>query len=171
MKLIIVSPEKNHPKEFDVYNAVYNHPKLAHIHIRKKNDIKIDWESLKNMAQKLVISQNLSAPIQCLGVHGKSSSFSESAHSLIEATNSKAQFCYIGPIYPSISKKGYENNQLLSEIKKLNDIPKHWVALGGIDFDKIEALKNLGFKTIAVLGGVWQNNEPKDTALKILNAL
>lgn len=171
MKLVIISPEENHPSEIALYQDIYQHPKLEHIHIRKKNNCTINWLELEKFRHKLVVSQNLECPFDCLGKHGSSSNYSESTHSINEAEESKAQFCYLSPLYPSISKKGYKNIGLLNEVKQLYKIPKNWIALGGINQDHLRDLKQLGFSYAAVLGAVWTSENPTETAKKFLSTL
>lgn len=67
----------------------------------------------------------------------------------------KYSYHFISPIFPSISKPGYQNEQLLE-----NGIPTEFInhknfALGGITAENIPLLKVNGFAGAAVLGAIW----------------
>ena len=42
----------------------------------------------------------------------------------------------------------------------MNDKKKKIIALGGIDEDKIDMVNDSGFSGIALLGAIWQNENP-----------
>lgn len=92
-------------------------------------------------------------------------------HSLDELKNHKGkyEYAFLSPIFNSISKQGYKSNFDLNEVKeKIKE--ENIIALGGIDEDKIEACRELGFAGVAVLGSVWKNSDPvgKFKSLKAL---
>lgn len=173
MKLVVISPENHHAAEKAIYKRIISEPKISHLHLRRKNALSPqEWAFFQPFAKKTVFSRACGTPpYSCKGEHGQHSKTSSSSHSVLEAYSCRAQFCYISPIYPSISKQGYSNEDLLPAIKELKNIPKNWVALGGIQPDNIEELKILGFKNIAVLGFIWNAPNPSDALDSILNAL
>jgi len=82
-----------------------------------------------------------------------------SAHSFDELNNLPfdTDYVFLSPIYDSISKPNYNSNfedkvKLKEELKKTNI---KVIALGGIDNDKIDELKELGFNGYAQLGSFW----------------
>ena len=82
-----------------------------------------------------------------------------SCHSLEEVKLYKDDFDYVflSPIFDSISKKGYKSAFTEEELKKASQdgiIDKKVVALGGVTFDKISFLKDLGFGGAAMMGGL-----------------
>lgn len=82
-----------------------------------------------------------------------------SCHSLEEVKLYKDNFDYVflSPIFDSISKKGYKSAFTEKELKKASQdgiIDKKVVALGGVTFDKISFLKDLGFGGAAMMGGL-----------------
>ena len=82
----------------------------------------------------------------------------------------KYDLAFLSPIWNSISKEGYDtpfdldklkgqlSNMRIQHIK--NDQSIDLYALGGIDEDKISQAQELGFDGVAVLGCVWQSNDP-----------
>jgi hypothetical protein len=173
MKLILISPEK--PNEFEeaIYQTAFDEPKIAHIHIRRHSPLtNQEWDNLRPFASKLVYSVTCGhPPFKCKGSHGLSSGISVSAHCIEEALRSREQYCYISPIYPSISKKGYSNSTLLGDIKQRCNIPKNWVALGGVSAVRIPEIKQLGFEHAAILGAIWESANPMESFLELLDAL
>lgn len=95
---------------------------------------------------------------------------SVSFHSLEEIQKSELQFDYgfLSPVFDSISKEGYQSRFKAGELKLfLKDMKAKIIALGGIDEDKIEPVRNMGFSGIALLGAIWQNEHPADKFKRI----
>lgn len=83
---------------------------------------------------------------------------SYSCHSL-EEVKEKKEFCdyvFLSPIYNSISKEGYNSGFDLMELKKSKEIDEKVFALGGINEDKFEELKEIGFGGAGLLGSIWK---------------
>lgn len=75
------------------------------------------------------------------------------------------EYAFYGPVFNSISKPGYP---ALSAAKLSLPAGKDGIkliALGGIELDKVEKIKHLGFDGMAVLGAVWSNK--KESVLKL----
>ncbi len=91
---------------------------------------------------------------------------SASAHSIneLERLNGHFKHLIVSPIFPSISK---ENHSYPWNYSKLNDClnssstqPKSLCfAVGGIDINKIEMIKNTNFDGIGLLGAIWNHPE------------
>lgn len=97
---------------------------------------------------------------------------SVSFHSLEEILKSEIPFEYgfLSPVFNSISKEGYQSRFNAGELKLfLKDTKAKIIALGGIDEDKIETVREMGFSGIALLGAVWQNEQPVDKFKQIKN--
>lgn len=62
------------------------------------------------------------------------------------------QYLLLGPVFDSISKKGYSGKAHL-----FNTIPPNCIAIGGIDASNIMRVKAMGFHGAALLGAIWQN--------------
>ena len=85
---------------------------------------------------------------------------SQSVHHLedLPSLNTKLNYVFYGPVYQSISKKGYEPKvplslvkETLSNLSKLTVRPKVY-ALGGVRRKKIIPLAQAGFDGLALLG-------------------
>ena len=97
-------------------------------------------------------------------------SSSRSLHKIEELVQLKENFEYVflGPVFRSISKKGYgpkiSLNQIFSVLKNdalnhLSKKPKVY-ALGGIRKKKMIRLAEVGFSGVALLGAVWGSSDP-----------
>lgn len=98
-------------------------------------------------------------------------SLSASFHALeeVEKFENKFDYGFLSPVFDSISKEGYKSKFDFSELKTflmnrkvLNNRSGNaiLIALGGIDEDKIEKAKKIGFSGIALLGAIWQSENP-----------
>ena len=102
---------------------------------------------------------------------------SVSFHSMneIEKFDAKFDYGFLSPLFDSISKEGYKSSFNLTEVKEFfRTYPLgrtgeglFLIALGGIDEDKIDSIKELGFSGIALLGAVWQSENPLEKFKRI----
>ncbi|MBQ9312058.1 MAG: thiamine phosphate synthase [Bacteroidales bacterium] len=86
---------------------------------------------------------------------------SVSCHSIeeFEKWSSVADYCFLSPIFDSISKENYTSKFALSDLKTLFEnkiLNNKVVALGGVNFENIKELTNIGFTSFAMLGRLWQ---------------
>ncbi|MDA3823991.1 MAG: thiamine phosphate synthase [Bacteroidales bacterium] len=85
---------------------------------------------------------------------------STSTHSIEELRLIDGQFDYafLSPIFPSISKQGYEGNLDMQEVESYlrSNYQTKVIALGGIDNSNIKQLKEWGFDGHAQLGSIWK---------------
>ncbi|WP_300690283.1 thiamine phosphate synthase [Chryseobacterium sp.] len=83
------------------------------------------------------------------------------------------EYTFISPFFPSISKKGYgENSTVLESIKHRRNLDVKLIALGGIDLAHIQEALDAGADGVALLGAVWESEEPINSFKKcIKNAL
>lgn len=78
------------------------------------------------------------------------------------------EYCFLSPIFNSISKPDYQAGWELVVLEKmLQDHKLPIVALGGIDDSNIQEVKRLGFYGAGVLGAVWLANDPVQSYLKL----
>ncbi len=92
-------------------------------------------------------------------------SVSRSCHTLDELAQDAGLYDYsfLSPIYDSISKKGYKANfsdETLTKARECGIVNERVVALGGVEPEKMRELRSWGFGGAAVLGGLWQGEEP-----------
>ena len=98
-----------------------------------------------------------------------------SAHSFdeIEEHQSTYSHFFISPVFNSISKPSYTSNFTLEELnqfsKRKPDL--NLIALGGIDEKSIEQIKHIAFSAYALLGAVWQSEEPESIFEKLSKLL
>jgi len=94
---------------------------------------------------------------------------SRSLHKLDELKDLKEplDYCFFGPVYESISKKGYvpkvslpELGGVLYNLKKTKSKTPLIYALGGVRRRKIPELFNLGFDGVTLLGSIWGKKDP-----------
>ncbi len=94
---------------------------------------------------------------------------SRSLHRLDELKDLKEpiDYCFFGPVYESISKKGYvpkvslpELGSILYNQKKAKAKKPMIFALGGVRRRKIPELFNLGFDGVTLLGSIWGKKDP-----------
>lgn len=83
-----------------------------------------------------------------------------SCHSLEEVKLYKDDFDYVflSPIFDSISKQGYKSAFTEDELRRASEesiIDEKVVALGGVTYDRISLLKDLGFGGAAMMGGAF----------------
>lgn len=77
------------------------------------------------------------------------------------------EYAFISPLFPSISKKGYgENSTVLESIKYRKNPDVKLIALGGIDLARIQEALDAGADGVALLGAVWESEEPINTFKK-----
>ncbi len=81
---------------------------------------------------------------------------------------------FFGPVFPSISKPGYATeltaqvergvppNEISSLLNSRTSCERRTavLALGGITADRLPQIRALGFDGVAVLGAVWQADDP-----------
>lgn len=81
-------------------------------------------------------------------------------------------YCFLSPIYSSISKKGYGPGKELQDKSSLGSYVASSrapvVALGGIQPQNFEEIAELGFQGVALLGCVWNQPDPVEAATEAL---
>ncbi len=85
---------------------------------------------------------------------------SVSCHSLeeVEAIEHNIEYCFLSPIFDSISKVGYQSNFDLDDIsEKIKQSENNIIALGGINTSNAKQCLKANFSGVAVLGCLWNN--------------
>ena len=182
--IILISPPSKKSGEVEILTKLFD-AGLSRFHLRKPS-----W-SVQELSQylsqvpteyvsKIVIhrSPELLKDFALAGYHHTSTepirqikgSQSRSLHKLSALINLRdpLDYAFFGPVYHSISKKGYTPKISLNEIfaffnsgklKELPKVPKIY-ALGGIRKKKIKKLSQIGFNGVALLGSVWGSRDP-----------
>jgi thiamine-phosphate pyrophosphorylase len=89
----------------------------------------------------------------------KGFTLSTSIHDLEEYKNLSELFDYAfyGPVYTSISKPNYKPKQEVLPKLEQKERKVKLIAIGGVDADKLMALRDAGFDGAALLGAVWNS--------------
>jgi thiamine-phosphate pyrophosphorylase len=99
---------------------------------------------------------------------------SASFHNLqeLQETTITYDYVFLSPIFDSISKKNYPSQ---IDLKQASDFLLHnkkglkVIALGGIDVGNISILREVGFDGIALLGAIWNSEDP-DNKFKLIKS-
>lgn len=166
---------------------------LEIFHIRKKsyseNEIRTFIEQIPEKYYNRIVLHShyhLAKEYNLKGIHvpvdfkceASNGTLSVSFHTLdeVEKCENKFDYGFISPLFDSISKEGYKSKFNFPELKLfLKDRKflsgrageRHLIALGGIDEDKIDVVKELGFSGIALLGAIWQSENPLEKFKRI----
>ncbi len=154
-------------------------PDIDFIHIRKPNATKAEVERLLQQIpsqyyNRLVLHDyyELAQQYHLHGVHlnsrnpkppkGWLGAVSISCHSIAElAERRKEPFAYmsLSPIFDSISKQGYRAAFTTAELREAHEqgiIDERVMALGGVTFDKLSEIQQMGFGGAMILGDAWK---------------
>ncbi|TAL61669.1 MAG: thiamine phosphate synthase [Bacteroidetes bacterium] len=150
MKLIVVSSPTPVPNERATINSLFEEG-VEVFQIHKPDFSK---EEIKNFIQQIPTKYH-----NRIVLHSDFPKF----HSLkeLEEYKEKHEYAFLSPIFDSISKNGYKSKFTENKSELISAISgKKIIALGGIDEDKIEICRELGFTGVAVLGAIWKNDNP-----------
>ena len=185
--LIVISNPTDLDNESDILNTLFSKG-LQTLHLRKTGGKREDYEKLlKDISpenkKKVVLHQyhELATKYNIKGLHlkedhrkklnlqelkslkremkNKNLTFSTSFHSIedIDCHDGLFDYVFLSPVFESISKPGHVSETLFKIDSKKNETKI--IALGGVQSNNIEKVKELGFDGIAVLGAVWQNTQ------------
>ena len=165
--VIAITPPLFFKGESEIINRILSQNEAQFVHIRKPGSSISDVEKLicevdSRFYIKLKIHDHfdLAAHFGLGGVHlnsrcsvppKNSLSTSKSLHSIEELEDAaNFDYCFLSPIFDSISKQGYKAKFNLKELTPLIR-DKNIIALGGVTPLKFSFLKELGFKGGALL--------------------
>lgn len=100
---------------------------------------------------------------------------STSLHSIADVLQDwrNLDYAFLSPIFDSISKEGYTaagfDPQEVAEALRRAQMPVY--ALGGIDVQKVPAVRRMGFQGIGLLGAVWGAADPLAALQEFLGAV
>lgn len=89
--------------------------------------------------------------------------YSTSVHSL-EGYNELPQhfsYAFLSPVFDSISKTDYKAVKF--DFSKRHDKKTELIALGGIHADNAQQAVQMGFDGVALLGAIWNSDDPVNT--------
>jgi len=192
--ILVITPELMVPKETDSINQMFQEG-LDLLHIRKP------WISQNEMTEFITKIDGIFHSRLVLHTHydlgkkynisrfhfreidrkeGTYKSFAEentistSVHDIItyNTLDKEWEYVFISPFFPSISKKGYGlDSAIKEEIQHRNNPDVKLIALGGIDQDNIHKVFESDVDGAALLGAIWQSEEPLKVFKKCRNAL
>lgn len=164
MKLIILSSPITVPNEHQIIHSLFEEG-MEIFHLHKPEFTK---EEIKNFIQAIPFKYHSK-----ITLHSDFPKF----HSLEELKQHlplrSGQYAFLSPIFDSISKPGYKSSYEFQELTqketgKINAISgNNIIALGGIDEDKIETCRELGFAGVAILGAIWNSKSPVEKFKRI----
>ncbi|MFV8359198.1 thiamine phosphate synthase [Flavobacterium sp. LS1P3] len=88
---------------------------------------------------------------------------STSIHSMsdFEKLSNVFDYAFFGPVFESISKPKYVSDiDFEKELKQRNNNKTTLIALGGVTSERIKTALNYGFDDVALLGTIWNSNNP-----------
>lgn len=182
--LIIISPEKDLKNELSILNQLFE-AGLECFHLRKPTKNKEEVVAYLNQIdskfhQKIVlhIFHELVNEFNLKGIHFSESmriqhidhpskyfinlnmfgkTISSSFHEIKEVEDCYFEFDYhfLSPVFDTISKENYHGRNF-----NVTEVDKDIIALGGITTENINQIKDLGYKGAAVLGSLWNSENP-----------
>ena len=147
MRILFSYPDKLE-NEAQLINEVVEGNSWDKFHLRKLNWSTKEVDDLYN---------ELKEEVKRITVIHKN--FKGSCHSIdeVEEVDGKLEYCFLSPIFDSISKQGYEANFNQEELKKFLKKERgiKVIGLGGVTENNYQELLDLGFDGGAFLGAVW----------------
>lgn len=133
-------------------NSKFHHQLVLHNHYNLAKDYTISRFHFREIDRRNDLYKSFSDKTISTSVHDI-----ESFNDLSE----EWEYAFISPVFPSISKKGYgENSTILNDIKSLDNPNVKLIALGGINEKNINEAFESGADGVALLGGIWKNDQP-----------
>lgn len=192
--ILVITPEMIFPEETDIINEMFQEG-LDLLHIRKPCISRNEMIELISKIDETFHSQlvlhthyDLGKEYQISRFHFreidrqeemyksfvKENTISTSVHDITtyNTLDKEWEYAFISPFFPSISKKEYGlDSTIKEEIKHRNNPDVKLIALGGIDQDNIHEVFESGADGAALLGAVWESEEPLKVFRKCRNVL
>ncbi|MDW8850357.1 thiamine phosphate synthase [Flavobacterium sp. MMLR14_040] len=134
--------------EFRSKLALHNHHELAEdFGINRIHFSETDRKSIFNYCARFL----------------KSYRYTTSTHSIedFNALENDFEYAFLSPVFKSISKEDYyPKENLFAALKSRTNHSTKCIALGGIDSKNIEKPLKNGFDDVALLGTIWNNENP-----------
>lgn len=192
--ILVITPELIVPNETDFINQMFQEG-LDLLHIRKprisRNEMiefitQIDetfhsqlvLHTHYDLGKEFTISRfhfrEIDRQEEMYKSFAKENTISTSVHDIktYNTLEKEWEYAFISPFFPSISKKGYGlNSTIKEEIKHRNNPNVKLIALGGIHQDNIHEVFESDADGAALLGGIWESEEPLKVFKKCRNVL
>ncbi|MFS4472812.1 thiamine phosphate synthase [Chryseobacterium sp. T20] len=192
--ILVITPELIVPNETDLINQMFQEG-LDLLHIRKP------WLSHNEMREFITQIDEVFYPQLVLHTHYdlgkeftisrfhfreidrqeemyksfvKDNTISTSVHDIktYNTLEKEWEYAFISPFFPSISKKGYGlDSTIKEEIKHRNNPDVKLIGLGGINQDNIREVFESESDGAALLGAIWESEEPLNVFKKCRNVL
>lgn len=153
MKLVLLTKPEFFSGEAEIINSLFRHG-LPTLHLRKPQATAEEKDALvaqiePRFRDRIVMHNH--------DLH--------SCHTLEEVSRNKlkSDYVFLSPIFDSISKQGYHaafTEETLRQAHHAGIIDKQVIALGGITPTNARKALSLGFGGVAVLGDIWQSENP-----------
>lgn len=176
MQTIVITSPSELKDEAIICNSLFAYG-LEILHLRKIGADQTVYEKFIREIEpryhsRIVVHDHyqLTVQYQLHGIHLKSDRANEfshypnqtisiSCHSPEEISHLpfRPAYCFLSPVFDSISKPGYSGR--FSELTDLSAITVPVIALGGITPEKTDLCRQAGFKGIAALGYIWEKPE------------
>lgn len=195
-KIVVITPETGHPHESHVLEILVKEYGCM-IHIRKPSYDKESYtkylQNHNHLLDHFVLHEHhsLAKEFQVKGIHLKEKDrnhakwmyeginvVSTSIHTIEDTARLQHPFEYFfySPLFESISKEGYGTNktyevlkETVFELKKRTSIPI--IGLGGIQENNIVLVQESGFDGAALLGAVWEQDNPLKSFERIASTI
>ncbi|TXI88815.1 MAG: thiamine phosphate synthase [Chryseobacterium sp.] len=192
--ILVITPELIVPNETDFINQMFQEG-LDLLHIRKpwisRNEMiefitQIDesfytqlvLHTYYDLGKEFTISRfhfrEIDRQEEMYKSFAKENTISTSVHDIktYNTLEKEWEYAFISPFFPSISKKGYGlNSTIKEEIKHRNNPDVKLIALGGIHQDNIYEVFDSDADGAALLGAIWESEEPLKVFKKCRNVL
>lgn len=190
--LVVVSGSVSIPREADACNRLFD-AGLEVLHLRKPNadeDVlhdliqgidpqyhdRLAWHQHHSLGQMWGMRRvHLTSAVRQQTSNGQleqwkaaGQTISTSIHAPEEYTTLPPTIDYalLGPVFPSISKPGYQPTTPLHRPKHSAQATKV-IAIGGIEPHRCQEVYTMGFDGIAVLGSIWQQGDPVENLKRL----
>ncbi|MEN5310148.1 thiamine phosphate synthase [Chryseobacterium cucumeris] len=192
--ILVITPELIVPNETDFINQMFQEG-LDLLHIRKpkisRNEMiefitQIDesfytqlvLHTYYDLGKEFTISRfhfrEIDRQEEMYKSFAKENTISTSVHDIktYNTLEKEWEYAFISPFFPSISKKGYGlNSTIKEEIKHRNNPDVKLITLGGIHQDNIHEVFDSDADGAALLGAIWESEEPLKVFKKCRNVL
>jgi thiamine-phosphate pyrophosphorylase len=157
-------PHKDYQQHCDYLNGIdpqYHDRIVVHDHHSLINTFNLKGIHFQEQ-QRIDHIDNPGKYFKGLDMFGKT--ISSSFHEPKDVENCYFEFDYhlLSPVFSSISKADYKGRGF-----DVNHIDKTIIGMGGVTDTNLSKFDTLGFKGVAVLGGIWNSETPLDVFKKM----